>query len=307
MLSAQRKRCLCNGLRKKPARSGKSRLEFGRMRFPVGRKRVTSSSQIAGRRPFNWRLLMVLLAAILVSSILVAPYALAAVGERLSTPKGLLLLALQCVVTMVIYGILAAIGMIAADRIGLGMPLLESWLAGKPDWRAARRFALPAIITGVLLSVLIVLLEKTLFAASMSAALKQLNRPRTSPPAWEGFLASFYGGITEEILLRLFLLSLVAWGMAALVGQSQARPAPAILWTANIIAAVMFGLGHLPAAAAAGLQMNRSLITRAIVLNGLGGLAFGWFYWTFGLEAAMLCHFSADIVLHVLWPLLGPH
>jgi len=39
-------------------------------------------------------------------------------------------------------------------------------------------------------------------------------------------------------------------------------------------------------------------------LNGLGGLAFGWLYWKQGLESAMMAHFLADIVLHVITPLV---
>jgi membrane protease YdiL (CAAX protease family) len=39
-------------------------------------------------------------------------------------------------------------------------------------------------------------------------------------------------------------------------------------------------------------------------LNGLGGLAFGWLYWKRGLESAIMAHFSADIVLHVITPLV---
>jgi membrane protease YdiL (CAAX protease family) len=36
------------------------------------------------------------------------------------------------------------------------------------------------------------------------------------------------------------------------------------------------------------------------VLNSLAGLVFGWLYWRRGLKAAMVAHFSADLVLHVL-------
>lgn len=78
-----------------------------------------------------------------------------------------------------------------------------------------------------------------------------------------------------------------------------------MLWIANLLAAILFGLGHLPATAALGLHIDAMLVTRALVLNGLGGLVFGWFYWSMGLEAAMVCHFSADIVLHIIWPLIG--
>jgi membrane protease YdiL (CAAX protease family) len=35
-------------------------------------------------------------------------------------------------------------------------------------------------------------------------------------------------------------------------------------------------------------------------LNGLAGVAFGWLYWKRGLESAIVAHFSADIILHVL-------
>ena len=43
-----------------------------------------------------------------------------------------------------------------------------------------------------------------------------------------------------------------------------------------------------------------------LLLNGVAGVAFGWLYWKRGLEMAMLAHFSADIVLHVIAPLLSP-
>ena len=45
------------------------------------------------------------------------------------------------------------------------------------------------------------------------------------------------------------------------------------------------------------------VIVRAIVLNAVGGIIFGWLYWKKGLESAMISHFSADIVLHVIVPL----
>jgi hypothetical protein len=49
------------------------------------------------------------------------------------------------------------------------------------------------------------------------------------------------------------------------------------------------------------------LVIRAITLNGIAGIAFGWLYWQYGLEAAMLSHFCADILLHVLGPTFASH
>lgn len=50
------------------------------------------------------------------------------------------------------------------------------------------------------------------------------------------------------------------------------------------------------------MPLTGLVVTRAIVLNGLAAVIFGHLYWTRGLEAAILAHFSADIVLHVVAP-----
>lgn len=39
------------------------------------------------------------------------------------------------------------------------------------------------------------------------------------------------------------------------------------------------------------------LLIRGLLLNGVGGLVFGFAYWQVGLEAAMLAHLTADLVL----------
>ena len=51
-------------------------------------------------------------------------------------------------------------------------------------------------------------------------------------------------------------------------------------------------------------QITPLIIARAIILNGIGGIVFGWLYWKKGLESAMVSHFTSDMVLHVLFPLL---
>lgn len=75
--------------------------------------------------------------------------------------------------------------------------------------------------------------------------------------------------------------------------------ANAVVWVANILAAVLFGLGHLPTMSLL-VPITPLVIARALVLNGLLGIVFGWLYWERGLEAAIISHFYADIVLHVL-------
>jgi membrane protease YdiL (CAAX protease family) len=112
-------------------------------------------------------------------------------------------------------------------------------------------------------------------------------------------LASFYGGIAEEILLRLLVMSFFVWLGHFVSKTIDGKPTAAVIWIANILAAVFFGLGHLPTTAML-VPLTPLVVTRAVVLNGLLGIGFGWLYWKRGLEAAMISHFSADIVLHVL-------
>ena len=73
----------------------------------------------------------------------------------------------------------------------------------------------------------------------------------------------------------------------------------AMYWFSSIVAALLFGIGHLPATARLA-PLSPLLIVRALVLNGLLGIIAAILFWRVGFETAMIAHFSADIVLHVL-------
>ena len=77
-----------------------------------------------------------------------------------------------------------------------------------------------------------------------------------------------------------------------------------MFWSANILAAAIFGLGHLPVTAML-VPLTPLLVVRAIVLNGAIGVLAGVLFRRGGIEMAMLYHFCADLVLHVTPPLLG--
>jgi len=102
--------------------------------------------------------------------------------------------------------------------------------------------------------------------------------------------------------MRLGLLSLLALAfrtLARMCGASRELALPtAVFWAANIVTAVLFGLGHLPATAELA-PLSVALVVRAVVLNGTAGLVFGALYRRYGLEWAMTSHFGVDIVAHV--------
>ena len=255
----------------------------------------------------NWRVFFILWSAAILSSIAILPYALELQGSALETidlPIPLpAVIALQIVQSAVLFAIIIFAGMFFASRVGLGTPILDAVTRGESASDKIRAILPLSIGLGVIASLLIIGLDVLIFQPALlqelGDAANTLNLQNAQPAAWKGFLASFYGGIAEEILLRLLVMSFFV-SLGQFVSKTQeARPTSTVFWIANILAAVLFGLGHLPATATI-LPLTPLVITRAILLNGVGGVIFGWLYWKRGLEAAMVAHFSTDIVLHVL-------
>lgn len=252
------------------------------------------------KRPFNWKALLFLAALIIPATYAIIPFAFTL--QSIALPKEALpRILIFTLVDVLISVVLAGIGLFLACRIGLGLPFIEGWLRKEKVWSLFRRVLVTSIIVGIVISLIILIVNRFIFAPSLIEEIERLGTtlPETPPP-WQGLLASFSAGVTEESVFRLFGLTLLAWIGSRFSSDSEGRPTLIVLWIANIIIAVSFGAAHLPLTAAVGLPLNMLVITRAIVLNGIGGVAFGWLYWTRGLESAIIAHFSADVVLHVI-------
>ena len=251
---------------------------------------------------FYWSECALLCGAALLGIVCVMPYTLELsrdafkkVQERMHRPLWVLVL-LQVAQSFVLMAVAIGLGLLIAHHLGLGVPLLEGLLAGKSVTTQAQAVIAPSLILGAVSAAVLLLLEITVFWPRLPQAM------RTSfpiPALWKRFLACFYGGIAEELLCRLFLLSLLAWLIGFAWHVPGGKPTLLALWLANILAAVIFGLSHLPTTAAL-VKLTPILVVRAILLNGIVGIAFGYLFWQYGLEAAMLAHFTADLVLHIL-------
>jgi membrane protease YdiL (CAAX protease family) len=255
----------------------------------------------------NWRVFSILFAAAILAIILLLPYAMEVQSSvvdltKLRIPLPLLL-TLQILQNAILFAIAIFGGLFFAGRVGLGAPILDSLTRGESVADRVRAILPLSIILGVISTLVVFGLEFFYFQPAMLKELGEtaaaLDLQRSQPAAWKGFLASFYGGIAEEILLRLFVMSFFVWLGRFLSKTSDGRPTSAIFWIANILAAVLFGLGHLPIVALL-VPLTPLVMTRTILLNGLIGVVCGWLYWKRGLESAMIAHFSADLVLHVL-------
>jgi membrane protease YdiL (CAAX protease family) len=255
----------------------------------------------------NWKVFWILWIAAVLATILVLPYAIEMQSSAVDLTKlGLplpVVLVLQIVQNAILFAIAIFAGLFFASRAELGTPILDAATRGEPVADKVRSILPLSIALGVVTTLLVLGLEFFYFQPAMMKELGDtaaaLNLQTAQPAAWKGFLASFYGGIAEEILLRLFVMSLFVWLGKFISKTTEGKPTIAVFWIANILAAVLFGLGHLPATALL-IPITPLIIARAILLNGLIGVVCGWLYWKRGLEAAMISHFSADLVLHVL-------
>ncbi len=257
--------------------------------------------------PIKKQVFFVIWVLCLLGSFAIIPYSLSLSGMDFNIKD---LLSTNVIISLLqnilLYGLLIFAGLYIARRVGLGLPILTGLFNKEDVDEKIRALLLPSLLVGIVGSGLVILLDTYIFGPPLAAELKLLGvtlSESINPPVWQGLLASLYGGINEEVLLRLFVMTLIG-GLIAIVFRKMDQKLPVgIFWVANILAAVLFGLGHLPTTAAIGLPMDFLVVSRAILLNGLIGVGCGWLYWKHGLESAMLGHFTADIVLHVLTPL----
>ena len=204
-----------------------------------------------------------------------------------------------------IFGVVpAALGLLLMPKLGLHMPLTENWLLGESHevdlWKLLREsvlFTLGLAIIGIVIQLLI---EQDLNALGLDVG--QNLQPNAQTTWWSMLLLSFSAGVVEEIVFRLGLLTILAWGMNFLWKPRGGQLKPGAFWAVNILAALFFSLAHFVNYSSLEVSLTFGLIWKTIAGNSLAALVFGWLYWKRGLESAMLTHFSLDVCIYVLAP-----
>ena len=190
----------------------------------------------------------------------------------------------------------------AVQSAGYGLVLgIVGILLGKKTglWKDERQLEKkPLLWTGIVavLGGLFIILPDLLFFGNYSEAIRDSYAVKPTVPY---ILASvIYGGVIEEVMLRLFAMSLVAFLLQKLFRKKTATTG--VLIAANVIAALLFAAGHLPTTAAL-MGITPVILIRCFLLNGGFGLLFGWLYRKFGLRYAMLAHAGCHVVSKLIW------
>jgi hypothetical protein len=252
------------------------------------------------RTGFPWRVLWFLLIASIFSAAAGIPFLLEVFRPLIQASPPIpiplpLLVVIGVAQNFLLFGVIIGVGLLLARKIGLGAPLLESWLYSEHSPVSARDSFKTGAPVGIAVGVILVVI--ILAVAPHMPGLPFVRAAQV--PIWKRVLICFNGGLNEEILTRLFLLTLFAWLGLRIFQKQKARLSPATFWIANIAVAILFGLGHLPAASRV-MQITPEVVAVALALNGIAAISFGYLYWKRGLESAMIAHFCADFVIYVV-------
>lgn len=180
------------------------------------------------------------------------------------------------------------IGLCTFNKVGLKVPII-GYLVGlyeeKYNWK---EIFINGVAYGSMAGILILLVSH-IFKLVQPTEFAALNQEMELH-----FLTKIlYGGITEEVLTRFGLMSLLTY----LFSFIYKRHAAVKYWIGIGICSLLFGIGHLPMAYQVLGEPSLSIIIYIVFGNFLGGILFGWLYWKRGLESAMIGHMSAHILM----------
>lgn len=185
----------------------------------------------------------------------------------------------------------AFVGSLVYDKVGLRVPVFESVLkiGEKPPY-TYRSILLWGILGGIVAGILVVVvnyffvpvLPVEYLEASGNFSMNIITR----------FL---YGGVVEEIMMRFGLMTLLVWVLSKIfkiLGNWM-------FWVANILAALLFAVGHFPALLALVPDPDIWLYLYILLANAMVGIIFGYMYMKRGLECAMIAHLMTHVVMLV--------
>lgn len=189
------------------------------------------------------------------------------------------------------YGIvLGALGILLGKKIGL--------------WKDEKKLTKKPLTFSIVISIvggMIMILSDLLFFGNYSQAIMDSYSVKPTIPYLMATVT--YGAVIEEVMLRLFFMSLIAFILHKIFDRKNENPTTTIFMVANLIAAMLFAAGHLPLTFIL-LGSAPMIIFRCFLLNGGFALLFGYLYQKYGFRYAMIAHGGCHIVSKLIWILV---
>ena len=239
------------------------------------------------------RLGLVLWAAGIIGSVaitaMVLPQLLAQMQVSLPAPVWVISLA-GLVQSALLLALAVWAGVRLTPSLGLRAPACEAVATGRPIGPALRSQLPSGLIAGVLGGIF--MLTAFRYAPGAVAELQD----RFAIPIVARVL---YGGITEELLLRWGLMTALVWLAWRLLQQRRGPVRAGSVWPAIAVSALIFAALHLPAAAVLLGALDVPVVAFVIGVNTAFGVLFGYLFWRYGLESAMIAHALTHVVSFV--------
>lgn len=190
----------------------------------------------------------------------------------------------------ILFGVfLASIGLLLSKKISL-------WKEFKKDKKAI----LMTIIITIVGALVLFPGDKLIFGSLNTWVAEQYTVKPTIYKIIGGLLV---GGIIEEVMLRLFFMSLIILILSKLLLKNKKEIPTYIFVIANILSAFLFAAGHLPSTATM-TALTPVILLRCFIMNGGIGLAFGYLYRKYGIGYAMISHGAIHLISDLLMILL---
>jgi hypothetical protein len=208
--------------------------------------------------------------------------------QELPASKPVLAL-VNAAIMLVVYGGLGYLGYVLSRKLGFA----DIW---DPEVTNRQRFITPGLI-GIGVGVFLILAD-TVF--SRLHTLGPLPHPRFPL----SILASASAGIGEELIFRLFFISVWTWLISSVVLSGKGRKP--IFWIVAVLSALAFAFTHLPAVMALFefptiADVPPVLLVEMVLLNGVLSVFAAYYFRKYGFLAPVGIHFWTNVVWHVVW------
>jgi hypothetical protein len=190
---------------------------------------------------------------------------------------------------LIVYGGLGFLGLFLARKVGFA-DLWDKKVTNR------QRFIVP-LAWGIGCGLTLIILDQV-FALYIG------HLPHPSFPL--SIVASFTAGIGEEIMFRLFYITLWVWIISLIVRN---RWKETVFWIVTVCSALIFALSHLPTlmvlyGVGNPFDILPLRIVEVIILNSIVSIPAAYYLRKYGFLAAVGIHFWTDIVWHVIYGVL---
>ncbi len=92
-------------------------------------------------------------------------------------------------------------------------------------------------------------------------------------------------------------MTVMVWAIWRVFERGHAHPTSFSMIVAILLSSVLFGVGHLPIASLLNSGLTVPIVIYVVTANSVFGIVAGFLFWKKGLEAAIIAHMSAHVVL----------